>query len=523
MSDRLEQRVDEWLKLTAQSQEESVPRAFHEALVRMLENLPERDGRVPVKPRQPFSRSKKYLLAAASAAVIVTGLAAGTYVSPTFAEWIKSFFTRPELDKGWQAAAQQGFSQLPQAAVTDQGITLKVMEVLADTKRLIFTYSLEKTDGTPLDPTSIFQKETYGRYTDYYIKDRNNFYLTDEKGNVVSESITYGLLSGQKVTQSFRSVTPHDGRFADVSFYLKPNVAPKQIYLNILLKKVDGVDGTWSLKVPVDLEKSIAATMTVPVNATYTTPSGLVIELEDVTYSPTVTTFRIRSEWTGKALQEMRANHPEYFVDEKRDRLIYHSVHYDVVDETGKVVATTDPAAYQKSGGELFHQEEIDPNDRSRGSISIVSQSFAPLDRNKTYKLVLRGIARTERPMKAWKVNLKDLENQQASFAYKDFRAAITGIRYGEESSILEMEQEVTTMGGDFEVLDEAGNVLPIKEEESKIELGEPESGTMMRRIKVQLPVEGLTQKTQSITLRLRTVSTFDRNVDWQVEIPPRK
>lgn len=511
--------MDQLLKQAAAKRLERAPQPFHKEFIRLLENLPERKkGEVSaLTQKQTGKRMRSRILATVASVIAVLGLAVGTYVSPTFAELMKSFFTRPELDAGLQNAAQHGFSQEQQTAVTNQGITLRVNEVLADTKRLIFTYSLQRSDGSAIDPTSLFQTETYKEYTDYYIKDRNNFYITDESGNVVSKSMTYGLLSGKEVTQSVRNVFKHD-QFADVSFHLKENLTAKRLYLNIHLKKVDGVDGTWSLKVPVDLDKSIAATTTIPLNARYTTPSGLEIELKEVTYSPTVTTFTIRSEWTEQALREMKEKHPEYYHGTAKQRLIYHGLHYEIRDETGAVVASTLPRDRQTAL--LIDQEEIDPNDPASDRLSIVHQSFAPLDKNRKLTFVLKGIHRGEAPDKEWQITLKDLEKKRPTFAYKDYKATVTGIKYGKTSSVIELEEKGLFMGAFYDITDEKGNLLTVDEEDLKVEWGERDPKTMLISAKMQIPVEGLTQKNKSITLKLNSLGAFDQNMNWQVEIP---
>jgi hypothetical protein len=194
----------------------------------------------------------------------------------------------------------------------------------------------------------------------------------------------------------------------------------------------------------------------------------------------------------------------------------YHRVHYDVLDEQGQVVATTAPHAYKSAKGLLLESNE------AKGGLSIVQQSFAPLDHKQNLKLVLTGIERVERPNVEWKVNLKQLDKGKATFAYKGFRAAITGIRYGEKKSILELEEEVMFSGADFEILDESGSVLPINAADIEVVWGERNPATGMQHVKVKMPVEGLTKETGTITLRLKGVAIFERNVNWQVPIPPK-
>ncbi|MGG1660046.1 DUF4179 domain-containing protein [Brevibacillus sp. NRS-1366] len=515
MKDRLDQKMDGWLKQQAAHRSENVPVSFHAGFLQMLDSLPDRSEATSFKRPSPY---KKRLLAVATVIIIVAGFAAGTFVSPAFADWVNSFFTRPELDKGLQTAAKQGFSQIQQASVTDQGITLKVKEVLTDTKRLIMTYSLETKDGTMLDPTTIFEEVDRGSRTSYYLMDRNNIFITNENGRILSQKTVYQLPSGRRVTQSVRNVLPHD-HYADVTFDLEKELLTKQIYLNFFLKKVNGMEGTWSLRVPIDLEKSIAATTTFPIQANYTTPSGLSIQLKEVTYSPTVTTFAIQSNWTDEAEKELEENHPEYFHDYDEKVFNRHWVHYDVLDDSGKVVMTSALPHNKVPTGIVIDDYDLEAlSPHAKGSLSMVQQSYIPIDLSKSLTFVLTGISQLEKTDMEWKVDMKNLGKKKETFTYKDYHAAITGVSFGKKSSILELEEEISFIGAGFDFLDAAGNIYPIERMES--EWGEMDPKTKKQRLKLKLHVKGLTKETKSITFRLNNVVTFDQNVNWQVAVP---
>ncbi|MGE5703639.1 MAG: DUF4179 domain-containing protein [Clostridia bacterium] len=520
MKDNQELQIEQLLNKEAAKQSQDVPEQFHVGFLQILQQLPDRSGAgiSQTPPAMRNKKSRKRIAAIVSAAALVLALGTGSYVSPTFAEWVKSFFTREELDGGLKTAAQHGFSQEMKAAVTDQGITFKVKEVLADANRLIFTYSLEKADGTMLEPTEIFEAETYRGFTDYYIKDRNNFYITDESGNLVSKSTTYGLLSGREVTQSVRDVLKH-GDYADVTFNLKGPLKSKLIYLNVLLKKVHGVDGHWALKVPIDLQKSIASTKTIPLHASYTTPSGLNIALEEVSYAPTVTTFSLHSVWTEQAKQEMK-KHPEMMLDEEFGIVGFHQLEYEVQDENGQVVATTRSDNPKSPNSRLIQLEDQDVRIASKGSELVLKESYAPLENRGGLTFRLIGIQQLERPNASWKLNLREASKKQPTFTYKDFQATVTGIQYGKEASIIEMEQTYSAMAGDLEWYNESGQLLEVKGIEV-VPLGRADD-KVRYKAKLKIPVKGLTESTRSITVKLPSIVTMDRNVDWQVPIPAK-
>ncbi|MCR8986860.1 DUF4179 domain-containing protein [Brevibacillus laterosporus] len=78
---------------------------------------------------------KKMTLAVAGLTVAVS---LGTFVSPTFADYVKSLFsTEQKADQGMKSAAQQGFVQQVGKKVTDQNITVELIEILADSMRIV--------------------------------------------------------------------------------------------------------------------------------------------------------------------------------------------------------------------------------------------------------------------------------------------------------------------------------------------------------------------------------------------------
>ncbi|MED1664713.1 DUF4179 domain-containing protein [Brevibacillus laterosporus] len=88
---------------------------------------------------------KKMTLAVAGLTVAVS---LGTFVSPTFANYVKSLFsTEQKADQGMKNAAQQGFVQQVDKKVTDQNITVELKEVLADSMRIATILDAKDKDG----------------------------------------------------------------------------------------------------------------------------------------------------------------------------------------------------------------------------------------------------------------------------------------------------------------------------------------------------------------------------------------
>ncbi|WP_289137786.1 DUF4179 domain-containing protein [uncultured Brevibacillus sp.] len=91
---------------------------------------------------------KKMSIAVAGLTIAVT---LGTFVSPTFANYVKSLFNTENADPGMKQAVEKGLVKPLDLKVTDQNITLTVKEVLADTMRIAVVCEARDQDGKPID------------------------------------------------------------------------------------------------------------------------------------------------------------------------------------------------------------------------------------------------------------------------------------------------------------------------------------------------------------------------------------
>jgi hypothetical protein len=467
------------------------------------------------------SKWKKWL--AIAAASITIGISAGAYLSPTFAAYIKSFFVRPDLDEGLQIAAKEGFSETTEASVTDNGITLKVKEVMADANRLILTYSLEKENGEFIDPTILFESEEWGPgRAIYFVKDLNTFYITDKDGDIVSTSTNYRTKKGRFVTQYINRVFPHYP-YADLMFELNHSASDsKQLFANISINKIGSTKGKWNLKVPVNIEKSIKATKTLPINKEYVTSEGLAITLKNVVYSPTLTSLNFETRWTEKG-KKLMEGHPEYFI--QGIGYSYHGLLYDIVDSKGNVVATTLPKGRDNDtkGFVLSEHNQYSPRQTEKVDWR---HSFIPLPKGEKLTFVFRGIERVEYPNKSITFNPIKLNEQPVTFDYKGNSFTIQNFRLetskdGKRVGILEIEERVHLAGGHFELSDEHGNIFTINTKDtSRVSIIGYDKQTMTYHVKRGLEIEGIEKIPTQLTLTLKAVTVFYKDGNWKVPIP---
>jgi hypothetical protein len=454
---------------------------------------------------------------AVAAASVVIGISTGAYISPTFAAYMKSFFIRPELDKGLQTAAKEGFSQQTKAAVTDHGITFRIKEVMADTNRLIFTYSLKDKNGKLIDPTILFEKNQLGpERTMYFVKGLDAFYITNEKGEIVSTNTTYKTKTGRMVSQSIDRVFPH-GHYADIMFELNDKAREaKQLFIHIDIHQIGTVEGEWKLKIPVNMNKSMMATKTIPIDKTYVTKDGLQVTIKNLVHSPTLTSIELETSWTEKGKERLKS-HPEYWLG---DQMFYQPL-FDIVDSNGNIVATTLPRwNIETSKSTVFVYKEELPS--RHPDVVRWRYSFLPFSSKGTYTLVFRGIERTEFPNQSLTFSVDELEKQPISLRYKGSTLTLHQLRLDKrkQAGILE-EEENTYSYMYFEVSDEKQRVYTInKKDFSETPIIHYDRNTMMYNIKRNTMLEGMNKMPKQLTVTLKTVIVSYLNENWYVSLP---
>ncbi|MBG9787864.1 MULTISPECIES: DUF4179 domain-containing protein [Brevibacillus] len=447
-----------------------------------------------------------------SCALLLT-VSVGSYVSPTFAAYVKSLF-EGSSDKELQNAAEEGFSQKVNASVTDQGYTLEIKEILADPMRIVAVYSVKDQQNNFIHPDKI---------------DLGNVEVTDLKGNpfkrVSSELFTLGY--------------DDDSQYGYIT--LKNPVGEKQQKLLLQVKgsEIASVKGDWSLQIPFDLEKSITASKVLPMNGTYTTPQGLQINLNSVMYSPTAARVEYETKWTEEAkkrlVQESKqvkgkiASAPPYV------RYDDYKLNFHVENEKGEKIKdlNTEIATPRKYLDKYGH--------------SIRKYGFAPLSPDHQYTLVLDSLVKTEpykldisfepkqlgdklvrvdQDGKTLEIKSVTFDKPQNEASPKDEKhATITLEAYVKDivqipSTILvDDDTDKIINHFDWTIKDEKGKIYNVTGGDFKM-LGKDEQGRNHIRIKLQsYEMKELPQKI-SLTSELAEKS-YD--LDWRVPLPMPK
>ncbi|MED1800778.1 DUF4179 domain-containing protein [Brevibacillus porteri] len=322
------------------------------------------------------------------ATIAVAGMAAvvyfGTLTSPSFATYVNDFYaatiksqpkqTESSLfaeeaseDPLIQRGLEEGYNKKLDLKAIDNGMTLEVREVMADTRDVRIIFGFKDKNGKQLE--KLFRNFPLGgqdeRSETYEIK------ITDEDGNVLETNDKYHLNYNKKESigekDEYLMVSrPISRYFTDVS------KIPDKLNIELSIKKLDKVDGNWSVTIPVDISKAKKETKIVPINEHYTAPNGEVINLKQVTVTPGQTEFVIENtEGSGSS----------------------QSLTYEVVDDKGAVLAAwsnldltsefgEEPNPFFKNVSREYFVRATDDKD-----IHFITFHSLPADKNLTFRV----------------------------------------------------------------------------------------------------------------------------------------
>ncbi|MEJ8545334.1 DUF4179 domain-containing protein [Brevibacillus borstelensis] len=272
-------------------------------------------------------------IALATAAVLGIGFSVSVAVSPTMANYVSSFLNR-HLDNGVQNAVDKGYAKWTGASVTDQGITIKVADVMADPARLVVSFQLEDGKGEKWVKHLIKHKE-------------NKMYVTDENGQVL--------------TEHFSQYVRRDD-YGYYQFVLGENT-PKKLQLHMELKKMetrfgeganDFIDGDWKLTVPIDMDKSLTVSKTVPLEKTIETTPGLTIKARSIEYTPSAARLTLEATWTEEARKRLEGFGKQLNATETdMKKLKAYDLNYRIKDADGNEIVSSS-RSMAEGGGPLL-------------------------------------------------------------------------------------------------------------------------------------------------------------------------
>ncbi|WP_018757373.1 DUF4179 domain-containing protein [Paenibacillus terrigena] len=215
-----------------------------------------------------WSTRRKMILTTLTAVVLSGCIMVSSF--PSIASWFSTLTDPTLLDSGVTSAAKEGYSVNVDASVSDNNITLHIVDVLADSTQLVVSYYVER-DG--------------GRFADYLHGDLSVMDAT-------SRTLTNRFSKWQRDVQS---------EYGYLTFDLpeSPQKLTLQLHINKIQIPATGnksyqyLYGKWDIRIPIDISDSKSATkhVAIPQNTDFTIPQGDSFALQQITFSPSMTRF----------------------------------------------------------------------------------------------------------------------------------------------------------------------------------------------------------------------------------------
>ncbi|NGQ96802.1 DUF4179 domain-containing protein [Brevibacillus sp. SYP-B805] len=475
-----------------------LPDDFAKGILEQLVPYPQTDRPTESLSSRPRPRRRRWQMIAASiAAFLSLTVMTAMYVSPTFAAYISSFITRIGGDFGLKKAAEEGFSTAINAAVTDQGVTFRVKEILADPNRLVVTYVLENGEGKILD--------------DLYISpyEGNKMYVTDKNGQIIADAPSF----------------QRGADYADLMFLLKD--PPNELFVHFEIARYGSKEQknvNWQLTVPVNMQKSMAATKSVPIHAAYQSPAGINFELQQVTYTPSAIRLDIATEQSPAEKERVKQMAREITgkSDENTAREFgnYH-FSYQLVNERGEVVASSnqEPARGQDKRTIYFTQVGETADQKT-----IWHGAYVPNPEPEQLYFVLQTVTLTEQADFSLTFRPDGLNQTGVTKTYEQLGETYTVKKVSKESDpqtkepvwVIELDGKMRNPWFPrWNLFDETGKRY-------EVEIDYARTVVKGDRLSQLILVKGVDQLPQKWTLSMQTIQKAYKNVDWKVPIPPK-
>lgn len=481
---------------------ERLPDSFTRSVLDQLEPYsPQQVPDVSAAPLSPRKRRKETWRRAAVAvcAAVFLGMAAGSYISPAFAAYVSSFMSRIGGELGLKRAAEQGFGIAINQAVTDQGITLRIKDIVADPTRLVVSYVLEDENGK--EPPNLFVPAYEG----------NRIYLTDEAGNMINES--------PDVFQQGRG-------YADYTFMLKSPPNDLVLHFDITdMKPAAKKQGSWKLEVPVNLEKSREASSYTPIGANYSSAHGIDFTLEGVTYGPSATRFTLGTRRTPEEKERLKE-----WSKQGRDgaSLGEYSLEYHIEDQAGRFVAGLSSDPPEDNRHIYFTPGYSSPPENTEDDTWRWYGAFVPSQSPEELWFVLDAIVKTEAADFSIQFRPSELSAAPVTKRYEEFSSSYTvkNMRQGTDPETNEPVWLIELVGmipeSDFpawRLADETGLEYEVRTDYSTSSVSGDANGNMLEQT---LIVKGMLALPKNLNLSLQTVKKRYDDLNWKVALPSK-
>lgn len=465
---------------------------------------------------QPAVRKRRWRKWAYAAAGTVLAVSLAASVSPSFASYLTDSIFNPGnkmIDRGLQLAGEGGFVQHGDYHVSSKGITLRVLDIVADPTRIALSYALEKEKGGHLDP-----------YFEERLDKGNRVYITDAAGNKLADLSSWGRNDPYGV-MTFQPET---------SF-------PEKVIVHFDLARVGGIagigstEGAWKLQIPVDMKKGRDATRTVEVNQHHKTSQGVDVTLSRLLFAPTKTQVELVTSLS----PSLRAQVGEMIKKEQRKGVLEgeasaliegtYGISYRILDESGRLVAgKSGPVLHSRSYGE----HSIESTGSYESSRTVWKDGFVPFQNAKRLTFILDGVDIEEPSDFSLTFQPGEAQSKKVGGSYQGNTITVTDFAVKSEWNMtksppflkhdahaaIEMEGMLTKDTGtlrEWTVTDEHGKIYKAMMSGSE----EDPDASGNRKFNATLHIYGMKQKPEKLTLHLERIMKRHTDVNWKTDI----
>ncbi|MDR7076849.1 hypothetical protein J2Y03_001872 [Neobacillus niacini] len=339
------------------------------------------------------------------AAGVVLAVGLSTTLNPSFAKWVGGLFATDQVDEGLKMASNAGMAERVNREVTDQGLTLKVEDVVADSSRVALSYQIVNKKG---------------KIQDSYIElaDSNNEIFASDQNGKRLEGVGIGWQDGSE--------------YGLIEFSLRDQEDLEEVNVKFDLVELNGVQGHWELEVPVDLKERNKFTTTLSLNGAATSMNGVNINMKEVRFAPSSSELLYETSFAkeeqAKIEEEIRdlkvrfgeenvnyftnfGTAIQYHIENEEKKAVYH--HNSFFEGKGH---PSDSGIIQGSGADMGQIGQVAWN-----------ESFIPQKEDGKLTFVLDGVVKTVPSDFSIKFKPKELKRNPVSFEYEGNFITIKG------------------------------------------------------------------------------------------------
>lgn len=466
--------------------------------------LPENFTDVVLDQLEPYGKTKKnrhsaiWKRVAVTAAGLVLAVGIGATVNPSFAQFIGGLFSTDQVDDGLKIAAEAGLAKRVDLQVEDQGLTLVVEDVIADSSRVSISYKVLDKNGKPQD----------------------TYLNLSESDNIVTAIDQYG-----QELEEWGFGWQQGSDYGNIEFSLRNHDESENVTIQFNLVEINGVKGNWQLAVPVDLQENLKLTKRVNLKDATAIHHGVQVDLKKLHMAPSSIALFFETAITEEEMKkstETWHKFEEMFGKASMDALVLGSnteIAYHIENAKGEVIYSNGRSSDSETSGMLQGSgEEIDT---SGGTAWI--DSFVPKNEEQLL-FVLDGVYKTEPANYSLTIKPKDLKKQPVSFNYKGNHLTVKSVKkplFGDDKSVvIKLEGGMDSLDADFGnwiAIDNKGNSYPANFSGSILDEKEING---RHKATLDLQLDGLEKVPEELTLYLVSMRTYyPLEENWKVPL----